>query len=80
VVDFGGGADQSARARLHHRLLLQGILSAPYSRRSHVHMVFQAIAAKGLGHGGEMGALRASLGQALVGVRTRLTRPIHVRT
>jgi len=65
VVDFGGGADASPRARLHHRLLLQALLSAPYARRSAVHMVFQTIAAKGLGHGGEMGALRASLGQAL---------------
>jgi len=65
VVDFGGGADVSPRARLQSRLLLQAILSAPRSRSSAVHVVFQAIAAKGLGHGGEMGALRASLGQAL---------------
>ena len=27
VVDFGGGADVSPRARLHHRLLLQALLS-----------------------------------------------------
>lgn len=66
IVDFGGGADTSARACLHRRLLLQALLSAPYSRRAAVHTVFQTIAAKGLGHGGEMGALRASLGQALV--------------
>ena len=30
-----------------------------------MHTIFQSIAAKGLGHGGEMGALRAGLGQAL---------------
>jgi hypothetical protein len=45
--------------------LLQAILSAPVSKRGEVHAVFQAIAQKGLGRGGEMGALRASLGQAL---------------
>ena len=29
VIDFGGGLDSDERARLHHRLLLQAILSAP---------------------------------------------------
>ena len=65
VIDFGGAMDTGERARLHHRLLLQAILSAPVSKRGEVHAVFQAIAQKGLGRGGEMGALRASLGQAL---------------
>ena len=66
VIDFGGGLDSDERARLHHRLLLQAILSAPANKRGEVHVVFQGVARGGSGRGsGEMGALRASLGQAL---------------
>jgi len=66
VIDFGGGLDSDERARLHHRLLLQALLSAPATKRGEVHVVFQGVARGGSGRGsGEMGALRASLGQAL---------------
>ena len=66
VIDFGGGLDSDERARLHHRLLLQALLSAPAAKRGEVHAVFQGVARCGSGRGGgEMGALRASLGQAL---------------
>ena len=64
VVDFGG-EDASPRARLFRRLLLQAILSAPPSKRGTVHAIFQTVAEKGLGRGGEMGALRASMANAL---------------
>ena len=67
VIDFGGGLDSDERARLHHRLLLQALLSFPVAKRGEVHTVFQGIARGGSGRAsrGEMGALRASLGQAL---------------
>ena len=64
VVNFGG-EDASPRAKLFRRLLLQAILSAPPSKRGAVHAIFQTVAETGLGRGGEMGALRASLANAL---------------
>ena len=64
VVNFGG-EDASPRAKLFRRLLLQAILSAPPSKRGAMHAIFQTVAEKGLGRGGEMGALRASLANAL---------------
>ena len=42
VIDFGGGLDSDERARLHHRLLLQAILSAPANKRARCTSCFRA--------------------------------------
>ena len=69
VVDFGGseidGAGSSPRARLFRRLLLQALLSCPNAKKEKALVVFQTLAQKGLGRGGEAGATRAALERAL---------------
>ena len=69
VVDFGSteidGAGSSAAARLFRRLLLQALLSVPSAKHAKATLVFQTLAEKGLGRGGELGATRASLERAL---------------
>ena len=69
VVDFGSteidGAGSSLGARLFRRLLLQALLSVPNAKQTKATVVFQTLAEKGLGRGGELGATRASLERAL---------------
>ena len=69
VVDFGGseidGAGSSPRARLFRRLLLQALLSCPNAKKEKAFVVFQTLAQKGLGRGGDAGATRAALERAL---------------
>ena len=69
VVDFGGtevdGAGSSAAARLFRRLLLQALLGVSKAKAPKSRAVFQTLAEKGLGRGGELGATRASLERAL---------------
>ena len=69
VVDFGGsevdGAGSSAAARLFRRLLLQALLGVSKAKAPKARAVFQTLAEKGLGRGGELGATRASLERAL---------------
>ena len=69
IVDFGGtgveDAETAPTARLFRRLLLQALLSVSVKKSEKMTFVFQTIAAKGLGRGGEIGALRASLERVL---------------
>ena len=69
VVDFGNGGAANdaatATARLFRRLLLQALLSVHPKKVDKSELVFQTIAEKGLGVGGEIGALRVGLERAL---------------
>ena len=59
------GAGSSAAARLFRRLLLQALLGVSKAKAPKAGAVFQTLAEKGLGRGGELGATRASLERAL---------------